>query len=125
MWFVEGQATQIGDIFEKPSESIMDVLRVSAAFPSPSGSSSLSALETYSGMDCCGLAYSRGMFAANYLTGQYGLPEVMSFLKDAGSNGMTWQAAFQKNFGITYDNFYSNFEPYSAWMLQAMDRMRS
>jgi hypothetical protein len=115
MWFVEGQATQMANIFTSQKENYTTIFNNIDAFPYPPGSNDLVAFETYAGMDCCGNAYSRGMAASNYLTSKYGWEKILSFDK-ASLVYSDWKSAFQTIFGIPAEVFYKEIGPYLSWM---------
>jgi hypothetical protein len=115
MWFKEGQATQIGDLNTFPNESISLVIAVTRAFPFPEGSNDLAPLEEVSGMDCCGLAYSRGLAATSYLTGKFGWAKVLQFTQSS-STQPDWQSAFREIFGESVTQFYGEVQPFIDWM---------
>jgi hypothetical protein len=119
MWFKEGQATQIGDLNTFPNESISLVVAVTKAFPYPEGSNDLAPLEDSSGMDCCGLAYSRGLAATTYLTGKFGWEKVLQFTESSNTYS-DWKSAFQEIFGESSTQFYDEVQPFIEWMGKAI-----
>jgi hypothetical protein len=117
MWFNEGQATQIGDIFAMDNEKMTDVAKVMRLFSYPTGSNDLSKFENDDEWNCCDqLAYSRSMAATTYLTGKYGWPKVLKFMVGIGENGQSWQQSFQSAFGESYLDFYSEVKSYLDWL---------
>jgi hypothetical protein len=115
VWFLEGQATQFGNLYETSNETISQALAVANSFPFPQGSNDLTTLETYTGMDCCGLAYSRGQAATNFLTGKFGWEKVLKFTKSSDTYS-DWKTAFQAIFDEPVSQFYTEVQPFIAWM---------
>ena len=115
VWFLEGQATQFGNLYETSNETISQALAVANSFPFPQGSNDLTTLETYTGMDCCGLAYSRGQAATNFLTGKFGWEKVLKFTKSSDTYS-DWKTAFQAIFDEPVSQFYTAVQPFIAWM---------
>lgn len=64
-----------------------------------------------------GEPYTLGFLATDMLATKYGEKSILAFWQAYGKArraGQTWQAAFQNNFGISVNDFYSQFETQRA-----------
>lgn len=56
--------------------------------------------------------YPLGAAANEYLIGKYSYDTYMSYIMDIGKGGQSWSKSFEKFFGVTPSQFYSNFYDY-------------
>ena len=130
-WWIEGQAQQVAEVIgnaKQTTESIDDeMLRLKGDYGpgfmvgAPDGLD-LTKMEgdpvnrTEFGCELCGthLIYTRGKLAIDYLIATYGHEQVINFMKSLNLNNLWWQS-FEKSFGISVPQFYSEVQKLIVW----------
>lgn len=128
-WWIEGQTQMVAELVSAKAEIFEDFEKYLKAQTSPSygggffsGTVKLKEIEgdpvTRTQFNCklctTRLPYSRGKIAIHYLTGKFGNENVVKFMGSLNSNNLWWQQ-FEKSFGISVEQFYSEVEKYMEW----------
>jgi hypothetical protein len=127
-WIHEGQASFIGSAFADPTEPFASTLSTIKAFGGMhSAGSDLSKIESPLGWNgdhgICGDVgeYQVGRIANAYLVGKFGWEKNLEFLRAMNmqpADGISWKSNFQKVFGQSVPDFYSEVRPFVEWFFQ-------
>jgi hypothetical protein len=127
-WIHEGQASFIGSAFADPNEPFASTLATIKAFGGMhSAGSNLSKIESPMGWNgghgnCGGVGeYQVGRIANAYLVGKYGWEKNLEFLRTMNmqpADGISWKSNFQRVFGQSVPDFYSECQPFVEWFFQ-------
>ena len=127
-WMHEGQASFIGTVFGDPTESFESTINMIRAFGGMhSAGNNLSKIEAPQGWNgahgsCMDVGeYQVGRIANFYLVGKFGWQKSLDYLKAMNgqpADGISWKVQFEKNFGQSVPDFYSETEPFILWFFE-------
>ena len=128
-WWIEGQTQMAAESVSANAETFEDFDKYLKGQTSPgygggffSGTVNLREIEgdpiTRTQFSCklctTRLPYSRGKIAIHYLTGKFSHEKVVKFMGSLNTKNLWWQQ-FEKSFGISVEQFYSETEKYMEW----------
>ena len=127
-WMHEGQASFIGTVFADPTESFESTINMIRAFGGMhSAGNNLSKIEAPQGWNgshgpCLDVGeYQVGRIANFYLVGKFGWQKSLDYLKAMNgqpADGISWKVQFERNFGQSVPDFYSEAEPFILWFFK-------
>ena len=127
-WIHEGQASFVGSVFADPEESFDSTINMIRAFGGmKSAGNNLSKIEAPQGWNgshgpCLDVGeYQVGRIANFYLVGKFGWQKSLDYLKAMNgqpADGISWKVQFERNFGQSVPDFYSEAEPFILWFFE-------